>query len=42
MKENTRGQLTEEITSKYGIEQLIFGLLTDYYAAQDEAAEYDD
>ena len=24
------------------IEQLIFGLLTDYYAAQDEADEYDD
>lgn len=32
---------TEQLTDDE-IEQLIFGLLTDYYAAQDEAAEYDD
>lgn len=32
---------TEQLTDD-DIEQLIFGLLTDYYAAQDEAAEYDD
>ena len=32
---------TEQLTDDE-IEQLIFGLLTEYYAAQDEAAEYDD
>ena len=32
---------TEQLTDEE-IEQLIFGLLTEYYAAQDEADEYDD